>query len=410
MTAEADQSINLRLQLSVYLCGAFSNSISNLIAVILPLLLVSLEPSAFMIGLVLGSRTLLPLLLSIHGGSVIDKIGARRVIFWSGIIVATVTVLYPATTWLPAIIIIQMIAGQAATMGWIGAQTLIGQRMRGDPTYAGRLAFSTRSAILIGPPLVGAIWDFAGPTAAFTFTALWALGMVAGVLLLPHKASDNQTQRQQANWRAMVPHPSDYIAAFRLMAIPAVLLVVLVSIIRVAGEAINSTFYVVYLNQIGYSGLAIGFLVSAFSIPAAFSALFAGRIAAYFNPYWLLVGAVGAAIILICITPLLGTYILLLIAMLSRGAVSGLVQPLMLSIVSRATDQTSQGRAVGLRATANRLAMTFTPILMGAVVEAFGIENAFYVVGVVLVALLILIAVYVKKTPEFEPPDQNPNV
>ncbi|MFM1815831.1 MAG: hypothetical protein RLZ98_2526 [Pseudomonadota bacterium] len=402
MTVDAEPIVNRRLELSVYLCGLFSNSMSNIIAVILPLWLVTLEPSAFMIGLVLGSRTFLPLLLSIHGGSVIDRVGARRVIFWSGIVLTAVTLLYPSTTWLPVIIFIQMVAGLAATMGWIGAQTLIGQRMKGDPTYAGRLAFSTRCGILIGPPAAGAVWDLAGPFAAFMFAAIWACGVVLGVLLLPHRATEGTARRTPSGWRALVPNLGDYLAAFRLMALPAVLLVVLVSVIRVAGEAVNASFYVVYLDSAGYSGTAIGFLVSAFSVPAAFSALFAGRIAAYFNPFWLLVAAVAAAVVLICITPLLGSYLLLMIAMLARGAVSGMVQPLMLSIVSRATDRQQQGLAVGLRATSNRLAMTFTPILMGAVAEVVGIANSFYVVGVVLVVMLLAIAWYVKSTPDFK--------
>ena len=229
-----------------------------------------------------------------------------------------------------------------------------------------------------------------------------------GVLILPHRETERSTPRAAVTWRTIVPHLSDYVSAFRLMAIPAVLLVVLVSVLRVAGEAVSSTFYVVYLSSIGYSGTAIGFLISAFSMPAAFSALFAGRIANHFNPFWLLVGAVAAAIILVCITPLLGSYVLLMIAMLARGSVSGLVQPLMLSIMSRATDSASQGRAVGLRATANRLAMTFTPILMGAVVEVTGIAGAFYVVGAVLIALLLAVAYYVSRTPEFAAPDSSP--
>lgn len=375
---------------------------SNLMAVILPLYLVSLKPTALMIGIVIGSRTFLPLLFSIHGGSMIDKIGARRVIFWSAIILSSVTFLYPTTYWLPLIILFQMIAGHAATMGWIGAQTLIGQRMKGDATYAGRMAFSNRIGILIGPPLAGATWDFVGPVAAFCFTAAWALMIVIGVILLPKSEGELSEPKGTFQWATVIPHPSDYIAAFRLLAIPAVLLVVIMSVLRVIGEAVNASFYVVYLDSIGLSGTAIGLLQSAYSMFGAASALSAGRMARLFNPFWLLVGAVVLGTVFISITPLLGgVYLLLMLAMMARGSVTGLVQPLMLSIVSRATDSGSQGRAVGLRATANRLAMTFTPILMGAIVEVLGIEASFYVIGFLTVSLLLVVALYVKRTPEF---------
>ena len=401
MANEESAGSRLRLQTSIYMCGMFSNSMSNLIAVILPLWLVAQKPSAIVIGIVLGCRTFLPLLLAIHGGSLIDKVGARRVMLWAGILLASVTLLYPTASWLPFIMAVQMISGLAATMAWIGAQTLIGQRLKGDATYAGRLAFCNRLAAFAGPPLAGAIWDFAGPWAAFSFVAFWGLGVVVGALLLPHRSQPRARVRQTVRMATLLPHISDYTSAFRLMAIPAVLLVVMVSILRVAGEAINSSFYVVYLGGIGYTGTAIGFLVSAFAVPSAFSALLAGFFARYCNPYWLVLFAVSASVILVSITPLLGSYILLMIAMIMRGSVSGLVQPIMLSILSKATDATEQGRAVGLRATANRLGTTFTPVFMGAVAELTGIENAFYVLGVILVVLLIAVAYYVRRTPGF---------
>lgn len=402
MPKEPDEAVSVRLQASVYLCGTFSNSMSNLMAVILPLWLISLDPTPFMIGLVIGSRTFLPLLLSIHGGSMIDKIGARRIILCSGLILSAVTFLYPTTIWLPLIILFQMIAGHAATLGWIGAQTLIGQRMRGDPTYAGRMAFSNRIGILVGPPLAGATWDIAGPVAAFCFTAAWALFIVVGVMLLPKSSKEIEFPQTKFQWSSIIPHPRDYIAAFGLLAIPAVLLVVLVSVLRVVGEAVSASFYVVYLDSIGLSGTAIGLLQSAYSAFGAASALSSGRLARTFNPFWLLIGAVASGTILICITPLLGGYyFVLMAAMMSRGAVTGLVQPLMLSIVSRATDSASQGLAVGLRATSNRLAMTFTPILMGGVVEILGLATAFYVIGFVTLTLLLGVAFYLKSTPDF---------
>ncbi len=400
--AATQQPISARMQAGVYMCGFFSNSMSNLVSVVLPLWLVTLNPTPLMIGIVLGSRQFLPFLLSIHGGAVIDKVGARRVILLFGILLAGATALFPVTTWLPVLILVQMLTGLSASMAWIGTQTIVGQRMRSDPIYTGRLSFATRMGVLIGPPIVGATWDFAGPVAAFMFITLWGAGVVAGVSLLPKSEDEVSGAEINLNWRHLLPRPSDYWEATLLMAIPAVLLVVIISILRQSGQGVMVSFYVVYLESQGYSGTAIGLLLSSFSVLGAAASLWTGWLARHFNPYWLLIAMVAASIVLIAITPLIGgVFVLLLIAMSLRGGSVGVLQALMMSIIMKAAGKTDKGKAVGLRATANRLSMTFIPIIMGGMVELVGLENAFLLIGAILLTLLLAVAVYVKQTPGF---------
>ena len=65
--------------------------------------------------------------------------------------------------------------------------------------------------------------------------------------------------------------------------------------------------------------------------------------------------------------------------------------PLMISIISQSAGRTAQGRAVGLRTTANRLASVLIPVAMGAVIEVTGIENGFLIIGGILLALCLLL-------------------
>jgi MFS family permease len=174
---------------------------------------------------------------------------------------------------------------------------------------------------------------------------------------------------------------------------------VVISVLRQSGQGIQSSFYIVYLQDLGFGGTAIGTLLSAFLVTGAFGALAVGRLTRLFNPFWLLIVATTLAVALITITPLLGSFLLLLGVISLRGAVIGIDQPLMLSIVSRAADAQSQGRAVALRATANRLAMTVIPVIMGGVVEVVGIEDAFFVVGGTLILLLATLALLARKSP-----------
>jgi predicted MFS family arabinose efflux permease len=273
--------------------------------------------------------------------------------------------------------------------------------MRGNPTYAGRLAFVVRLGTLIGPPTVGFIWDLFGQWGAFMFMTLWTSGVLVAVAILPKSDDERRSGPPKIRIGDFLPRVQNYRDSLALLSIPSILLVVMISVLRQSGQGIQSSFYVVYLENIGLTGTAIGSLLSAFLLVGAFGALTTGPLMRIFNQFWLLMATVALSIIFISITPLLGTFFLLLVAIIARGAVLGTVQPLMLTIISQAAGAGDQGKGVALRATANRFAMTVIPVIMGGVVELVGIENAFLVVGTVLLTLLLGLAFYVKRTLAF---------
>ncbi|MBT4005665.1 MAG: MFS transporter [Rhodospirillales bacterium] len=395
------EPITLRLQLAVYICGIFSSGTSNLIWVIVPLWALKLDASPMWIGIALGSYTFMPLLLSIPGGALIDRIGARRMIWTFGSLVVCVSLLYPVMPWLIALVILQMIVGLSVSMAWISTQALIGQRMKGETLYAGRLAFATRIGSVLGPPAIGAAWDYLGAWGAFGFVSLWTSGMLLGISLLPKSAKEIATPPERPRLGDFRPKLSSYTDAFKLLSLPPILLVVVVAILRQSGQGIQSSFYVVYLESINFSGTLIGTLLSGFLLAGAFGSLVAAPLAKAFNRYWVMIAAVALSIVCIAITPLMGTYVLLMVAIMCRGLAIGTIQPLMLNIVSKSADANNQGKAVGLRASANRLAMTIMPIIMGVSVEFWGLENAFMMVGSVLLVLLFIVAIKVSRLTHF---------
>ena len=55
---------------------------------------------------------------------------------------------------------------------------------------------------------------------------------------------------------------------------------------------------------------------------------------------------------------------------------------------------------MGLRGTANRVASILSPLAMGAIAEAVGLEWSFYVVGALASAVMIATAIYLWRRPE----------
>lgn len=404
MATPAVEKFPWRTQCAVYGVGMFSSTMSHMAGLVVPLWVITLEPSPFLIGVVLGSRSVLPLLLSIHGGALMDRLGVRRVTLFFAIMATVTPLFYPLAPWIPVVILLQMVHGLAASMGWIGAQTTIGHVMKGSPTHAGRLSFSLRIGNLIGPPLIGFVWDQFQAWGAFGILALWGAGMWVSAMMLPATAGETSGSGPVAR-RDLMPRLSDHIETFRLLIIPAVLLVVMVSVLRISGAAIQGSFYVVYLESMGLSGTAIGILWSAAAVLGGIGALGVGPASRIFIPHWLLIFMVAGSIVFITVTPLLGVTplfglpFLLLVASTLRGGTLGMSQPLMVSILLKSAGPGAQGKSVGLRATANRAAQTVLPVVMGAIAEVVGIANSFYVIGGVLLALLALVCVYARRSP-----------
>ena len=398
MAESAAENIPLRVQYAVYASGYLATSMQNMAGLLIPLWVVlTLDPSAFMIGVILGARHILPALLSIHGGAMMDHLGAKRVMMVFAIVGLIVPIIYPLAPWIWAVIILQMLGGLATTMSWMGAQTLIGQVMKGDATHSGRLGSAALIGNLTVPPIIGAAWDILGPWGAFLTMSLWAGGLFFAAFILPVPSKELSRADDRLRARDFIPRLSSYLEAFALLSIPAIAVVVMVSVLRNTTYAIRGSFYVVYLDSISFTGTEIGFLMSAAGILGAGAALLVGRMSKVIKPIILLFVTVAGAVIFIAMTPLMGTFWqLMIIAGLWGGSV-GMSMPLMFSIMARAADAQSQGKCVGMRITANRLGATALPVVMGAVAEVSGIGNSFLIIGGVMLVTLVGIALYARR-------------
>ena len=390
-----------RLQVAVYGIGLFSTSMFYMSAVVVPLWVASLESSPFLVGMVLGARHFLPLFLSIHGGALMDRLGGRRVMVFFAVVGVVTPMLFPLMPWIGAVLVLQMIAGLVDSMGWLGAQTLIGQHMRGSTVYTGRLSFTCRFGHLIAPPAIGWIWDSLGPSWAFVALGVWGTGTLACSLMLP-PAEAKKTgpgRNERVGPVDLIPRFADYVEAFRLLAVPAIALVVMASMLSHVGASVHSSFYVVYLGERGISGTEIGLLLSVSSVAAALGALIADWTARHIKPYWLMLVAILTSVLAVAVTPALGLLSLLMVASAIRGAANGVTQPMVISTVLRAVGPELRGKAAGIRGTANRMASIAAPVVMGGVAEVAGIEASFYIVGAIATLLMAALAVHVMRTP-----------
>jgi len=431
-----NQKVSLRHEFSIYGIGLFSTTTHFMLMPIVPLFAAQQLglKAGLLAGIALGCRPVLSLLFSIHAGVLMDRIGTNRVLLVIGIAALVTPFMYPALPFIWAFIIIQLISGMTDSIGWMGAQTLVGQVMKGKTKYAGRLGAIIRIGHMIGPPIVGHTWDLAGPWAAFSLVGLCGVGFVFCTLLLPPIKNSREREAEAKGipippitLREIQPRFTDYILSLRLLSIPAVSITVMIGMMVHVGNNINSTFFIYWLGEIeNISATLIGYLVSLSSATAAIGSLWAQSLRRRIRAYWLLWGSVFVGLILICITPLISTapvksfvagsviwlieispliavYFAFCIMSCVRNLANGVHQPLIINLMLATAGSESKGRAIGLRGTANRCTSVGAPILMGWLAGLIGLEASFFIIGLISTIFMFWLAWLLIIHPEVHP-------
>lgn len=440
MTPPGTISYPVGMQTAVYSTAFFNGTVQTMASTIVALLVVALidKNLALLIGVILASRQFLTVSMSVYAGSLMDKFGTKRVIIVFGFAGVLSALAYPALSmifgvevgaslqnptvmFILAIILVQMVSGYAEGSSWIGSQTLVGQLMKGHPVYAGRMTFVARIGGFLGPPAIGYAWDFWGPWGGFGFLAVWIAGGMIAASFLPDTRAATQDSRdnadaekseQPADGTATPKKQSSYGETLRLLLIPAVAMVIMVTVMRQTGSGVQSSFYVIWLGEhVGISGSTIGWLIGAANGASAVAALCTGPLLKRYSAHWLLILMVTISVIAIAITPLFGTNFtsLLFMALLGgicvRGFAQGLNLPLMMIILSNNVAPHLQGRVTALRISFNRFGGLLVPPGMGALADmeaVGGLANAFYIVGIAGVVALAALAVWVALSPSFK--------
>lgn len=390
---------------AAYVIGLFGMGYIDVFVFLMPLYGLSLGLSATEIGWLVGARTVMTLIFSIHIGVLMDRFGTLRVMRFFVLIAMFAAPVYPLLEAFWALLLLQIIVGGAVSFAWAGGQTLIAQIGHGDAGYIGKFSFASRLGTTGAPLIAGAIWEFGGVWPAYLLAVLWGAILLATLWYATEpeieKPEDATDLSESFSLRDILPRVSDYTRSFAMMAIPVIAISVAVMFLRNTTSGINNSVYVVYLDGVGLTGWDIGVLFAAIEFASGVGALFGGPAMRLGHPLWTMTIATGLAIALICITPWLGgLFILLLVAQIVRGFVQGVSQPVMFSAQSKSVGRHEQGAVVGLRQTLNRLSAIIVPPMMGAIADHWGIAESFFIMGGGLLFLCLLVALWVAFTPK----------
>lgn len=387
-----------RERLAVLTSGLFTNGVWDMLSVVVPLYAVAIGLNAAEIGIIVAARSILPTVLSIHGGILTDQLGTRRVLLWVAIASTALPLIYPIAGWFFALVALQLLLGLASSVAMAASQTWVMLTNSGDTQALVRYSVATRIGTFFGPIVVGAAWDAFGSWVAFVSIALCGAGTIAALALCAPSRAERAAMRIKPSVDVLLPRWEPHKQALMLAAIPAVAFILCASFLRNSTGGIQSSLYVVYLNGIGQSGTIIGVLVAIAEISGVLGSLAAARMEKRVGTHKLVIGCIAVSLISITSTPLIGQFITLLIAAnVLRGIAQGITQPLLYAILSVEVPTYRHGASVGLRNTVVRLASIVTPAVMGVIAEAVSIEASFYAIGAAFLLATMVLAFFSKR-------------
>lgn len=373
-----------KTKISYFASGFLALGVVPLTAVIVPLYALGIGANPLEVGVIMAMRSILPFLLAIPGGAMVDRYGVRFMVTRLAFASAALSLVYPLTTSVFHLVLLQMIFGVCQSFCWIGVQTGVGKTYRGDPAVTSHLGFWSMGGTFFGPFIIGFIWDHLGTMSSFVATAVWCC--LLGVLAFQLSQEVSEIQSPESKRQTV---KGDYGKALSLLRDPLVFYIVACSTVRLGAVSLQTSFLPVYLVELGFSATQIGILIGVSAISSAFSAFLHTLISKRWSSEKILAVFIILALISLSLMSLTQSYTVLLFLNIAMGLAIGVTQPAMFSVLGAKISKNIQGLVVGLRTSSNRLATFLIPLFAGLTAGLIGTQWTFLFVGLALLILMI---------------------
>lgn len=328
------------------------------------------------IGALMALYAVVPMLLAVQAGRLVDRVGPFRPVAIAGSVVAAGILLPFASHGLPMLFVTAVVVGTAFMMQHIALNHAIGSigQPAERPVNFSWFALGYSVSGFLGPLLAGFAIDFVG--ISFAFVAL-ALPPAAGTALLL--------------WKRGVPAgtlgPKPDAAQHRiadLLRNPRLLPVFLFSGLLASGWDLYTFVIPIYGSSIGLSASTIGIVMSSFALATFVVRLAMPSVARRLSEWTVIGAALLIAGTAYSMFPLVTRVPLLIALSFLLGLGLGCAQPMIMAALYAASPPGRQGEVVGMRTTMINASQTFMPLAFGAVGSALGLKPILWTMAAAL--------------------------
>lgn len=330
------------------------------------------------VGLLIALYALLPALLAVAAGRMLDRIGVRlpMLVGMAGLGLGAALPLF--TMAMPMLAVSATLVGTAFTLFQLATQRATGDL--GGPMERARnfsvLAVSYSVSGFVGPIAVGFTIDHLGyPAASALLVAVAALALV---VLLARRRSWPRLSRHTA-----AEHSGGVRALLRLRTVRRVLFV---NVLLAVGWDLHTVFVPIYGARIGLRAGEIGLVLASFAAATLVIRMAMPLVARHVTePRVLGVALLGAAVVYFLL-PWSGSATTLAALLFALGLCLGSGQPMVMSLLHHHAPPGRIGEAVGVRMSLVQSSSVAVPLLFGALGASIGLTPIFWLVGACLAA------------------------
>ena len=342
--------------------------------------LLELHASSFVIGTFGGLYALVPLLLAIPIGSVINKYGEGRLILLGTLLISIAGLGLSATNSVLVMIFWVALMGSAQFLCMVGAQAMFANRSE-DFHYEKFFGYYTLSAALgqlIGPLIGSATSHSSGLIPQSIGSAFIAASTLSLIGLIPilgwakRSAHVTKIPQRTRGVKSLLDNPSMRSAMFASLAISSVVDVLVV-------------FLPVLGKERGFSANSIAIILAIRALTSMASRIYLGEITRKLGFRTLLLGSMVLSSLSLLVAIVANTVLLLAIVVGFAGLALGVGQPMTMAWVSRISKKDERSLAISVRLAGNRFGQFTLPLAAGALAAPFGANS-------VLAAMALLIA------------------
>ncbi|MGI9311711.1 MAG: MFS transporter, partial [bacterium] len=369
----------------------------------LPLFVARLSPEStlvsdeLLIGLPITLFMLMIAVVTPIGGGLTDRFGARRV-FLGGIVFAVVS--YAGTFFVQGyydLLFWRTLGGLGYGLIYIAAQVWVTENSATENRAQGMAVFSGAIFVgaICGPPIGSIIAGRIGFEATFLISAM--MSVIAGLIIYQvlneggKKQAGTRTVLSMRDWRVLLAD-TRFLAVTLFAALPMKMVLT------------GFLYYIVplYLNDLGNSQTAIGWVMMAYGVATVGCTTIAARYADRSKRYSAMVLVGGALAGIGCVVALFqdavggGAVVAVVIAVVAFGLGHAVAITSQLTIAQKVADSyaDTMGRASVVSAfrLVERGGFVLGPLVAGALVTGFGYQGAMVGIGL---AILAAVSVYV---------------
>jgi MFS family permease len=333
-----------------------------------------LGASEFTVGALLALFAVLPMLLSVTAGRVIDRVGPRRpVMMGLGVlaVAASLPFLFPS---LGTLYISSPLLGTSFMFLHIAMNSVFGAYATPEQRAVVfswlSLGFSISNSI--GPIIAGYAIEGFGHAGAML--ALAVFPVIGFVMLWRRKRPLPRPER----------HRSRSSGVMELLRLPTLRYTLIASGLLNMAWDIYGFLMPLYGHRIGLTAVTIGVVMSTFALATFTVRAILTQLVRHVR-HWVLIGSAmalaGTAYLLF---PFVNSVPLLIALSFILGLGLGASQPVIMALLYEASPPGRQGEAVGIRTTMMNGSQTFIPLASGAISAALGMTPVFALIALAL--------------------------